>query len=170
MKRVRRPFVYSVALICFAIPSICAPKEPFSLTIVPPQEPVKAGAELRLRITLRNTSDRSMTFVRSSGLGLTPEEGFRYQIDVHDAQGHPAPPSSYVREHGSGMTVTDWIHNVPVTLEPGESFIDEVTVTTFYNLSQPGKYTISVARPMPPRQNLGKGSVKSNIITVTVTQ
>jgi hypothetical protein len=54
------------------------------------------------------------------------------------------------------------------TLKPGESFIDEVTVTQFYDLSQPGEYTISLARPFPPRQNLGEGRVKSNTITLTV--
>jgi len=166
VKRICWSFIYAVALISVATPSMCGPRQSFSLTIATPKEPLKAGAELRLLVTLTNTSARSIVFGRSPG--PIPEEGFRYEIDVRDALGRPAPPSVYVREL-TGKITDNWSSNLSRTLEPGESFVDEVTVTRFYDLSQPGKYTISVARPIEPWQNLGKGSVKSNAVTVAVT-
>lgn len=41
-------------------------------------------------------------------------------------------------------------------------------VTKFYDMSRPGKYTIQVSRAVP--KELGGGTVKSNAITVTVTE
>ena len=64
----------------------------------------------------------------------------------------------------------DYGSSLARTLMPGESFIDQVTVTRFYDLSQSGKYTIGVALQIPPRQDLGKGVIKSNSIVVTVTK
>jgi len=54
------------------------------------------------------------------------------------------------------------------TVNPGESFVERVTVTKTYDLSKPGKYTISVVRPIESWQKLGEGKVKSNSVTVTV--
>ena len=165
MKRLAQFVICVVTLVSVATPVVCGPKPPFSLSIAAPKEPTKAGAELYLRITLTNTSDRYIVFARSPG--PIPEEAFRYEIDVRDAQGHSAPPSAYVRELEGKPTMTS-SSNLSYTLKPSDSFIDQVTVTRFYDLSQPGTYTISVARPIPPRQNLGEGKVKSNSVTVTV--
>ncbi len=167
MKRINRSLVYGVILIFFATLSASADKQLFSLAIDAPTEPLKSGAELRLLVTVKNTSDRTIGFIRSPG--LVPEEGFRYQIDARDQQGQPAPPSAYALElknRRMGTFESRYAH----WLKPGESFVDQVTVTKFYDLNQPGKYTISVAREIPPRQNLDKGSVRSNAVTVTVTQ
>jgi hypothetical protein len=46
--------------------------------------------------------------------------------------------------------------------------VDDVEVIKFYDLSEAGKYTISVAREIPPRQKLGEGAVKSNSVDLTV--
>jgi len=48
--------------------------------------------------------------------------------------------------------------------------VDEIDVTKLYDLSQPGKYTISAARYIPPTQSLGEGKVRSNSITVIVVR
>lgn len=157
-----------IIVACLASPSICGPRRPFSLVLAPPKEPLKAGQELPLLVTVTNTSNRDITFARSSN--LTPEEGHRYQIEVQDAQGHPALPSAHVLALRGKDTVDVSIHNISRTLARGESFVDQVTVTTFYDLSQPGNYTISVAREIPPHQSLGKGTVESNKITITVVR
>jgi hypothetical protein len=159
----------ALATLFSAVPASAVPntRQPFSVTLHAPNTPVKAGLELRLLVTVKNTSNRSITF--STSPGVTPDDSFDYEIDARDGQGHPAPPSAQIRirdkhiPRGFGSAVGR-------TLQPGESFTDQVTVTTFYDLSQPGKYTISVARPFEPWQNLGKGSVKSNTITIAVTK
>jgi hypothetical protein len=120
-----------------------------------------------LLVTVTNTSNRDISFITSPG--PIPEDGLIYQIDVRDAQGRSAPPSADLRTRDPRVPI-NYGSRLARTLKPGESFVDQVTVTRFYDLSRPGEYTISVSRPMPPRQNLGKGSVKSNAITVKVTQ
>ena len=166
MRRIARLIVWgSLAALPFG--SVDADNQLFSLTLAGPKEPLKSGAELRLRVTVKNTSERKIAFIRSPG--VIPEEGFRYTIDVRDADSKNAAPSQYVRELTNKTTVT-FESRYAQWLEPGESFIDEVTVTKFFDLSQPGKYTIWVARELPPRQNLGEGKVKSNSVVVVVTK
>jgi hypothetical protein len=167
MKLLLRYFVCGLTLVCLVTASLWGAKQLFSLSIAAPSEPVKSGVELRLSVTVTNTSDRTIGFIRSPG--LLPEEGYRYEIEVRDAGGHPAPSSAHMRDLKNKTTAT-FESNVARWLKPGESFVDEIDVTKFYDLSQPGKYTISVARPIPPAQNLGEGKVKSNSITVTVVQ
>jgi hypothetical protein len=84
-------------------------------------------------------------------------------------------PFAYIRGLKGKKTVT-WSSNVGRWLEPGESFVDQVTVTRYYDLRQPGTYTIWVARRIqpylapPPGRKLRKDYVKSNVITVTVVK
>jgi len=159
-------FACGIALVCLALLQASTPKEAFSLTIAAPKEPLRAGAELRLQITVTNTSNRKISFITSPG--PIPEDGFLYEIDVRDEQGRSVPLSSDLRGRDPRVPV-DYGSRTARTLAPGESFVDQVTVTRFYDLTRPGQYTISVARSMPPRQNLGNGTVKSNSITLAVT-
>jgi hypothetical protein len=155
-------------LFLFATPLVSADKQQlFSLAIAPSTVTLKSGAELRLRVTVTNTSDRRIGFIRSPA--ALPEEGLRYNIDVRDPQGQSAPPSASARQLSKNTTVILG-SNVARWLNPGESFVDEIDITKLYDLSQPGKYSIAVAREIPPAQNLGKGIVKSNSITVRVVK
>ncbi len=158
---------YAFTLISCGPIAMSTPKQLFSLTIAAPKEPVKEGEELQLLVTVTNTSNRTISFITSPG--PIPEDSLLYEINVRDAQGNPAPASAYLRTRDKRIPI-DYGSRFARTLKPGESFVDQVTVTRFYDLSGPGEYTISVSRPMPPRQSLGKGSVKSNAVTVTVTQ
>lgn len=158
-------FACAVALVCLAPLPASTAKGAFSLTIAAPKEPLKAEAELRLLVTITNTSNRKISFVTSPG--PTPEDGFLYEIDVRDEQGRPVALSSDLRGRDPRVPV-NYGSRTARTLSPGESFIDQVTVTRFYDLTRPGQYTISVSRSMPPRQNLGNGTIKSNAITLTV--
>jgi len=146
---------------------VSADKQLFSLNIAPPSGPLKAGAELRLLVTVTNTSDRTIGFI--SSLGLVPENSYLYEIEVLGPLGNSAPPSDYVRNLKNKPTA-DFRSEVAHWLKPGASFVDQVTVTRFYDLSEPGKYTIALAREIPPAQNLGKGKVRSNSITITVVR
>ena len=166
MSRVISSGIYLSTLVLLSALSASADKQLFSLGIDAPSEPLKSGAELRLHVRVTNTSDRAITFIRSPG--LIPEEAFRYEMEVRDARAQSAPRSAYVRKLESAQTVTEEISKYAYKLKPGESFVDDVEITRFYDLSRPGKYTISVAREMPPAQKLGEGKVKSNTITITV--
>ena len=154
------------ALVCLTLGSPARSKEVFSLTLAAPGEPHKAGAELRLRVTITNTSDRPLTFVTAPG--PEPVDDYLYRITVHDERGRSAPASNYLRTRDKNVPV-DYGSRIGRTLKPGESFTDEVTVTRFFDLSRPSRYTITVAREMPPRQGFGNGNIESNPITIVVT-
>jgi hypothetical protein len=166
MRHLIRCFAYAIALTFSAALAAPGPKQLFSLTVAAPKEPIRAGTELRLLVTVTNTSDRNISFITSPG--QIPEDGARYEIDVRDVQGSPARPSALRTK--DNRIPTDYGSRIARTLGPSESFVDQVTVTRFHDLSQPGKYTIWVALPIPPRQGLGEGKIRSNSITVTVIQ
>jgi hypothetical protein len=162
------PFrIFIIIIFSLSTVSIYADDQLFSLTIVAPYQSLKSGAELRLRITVKNISGRPIAFIRSPG--SVPEEGFRYAIEVRDDQGRLAPISEYVRELKKKATGT-FESRYARWLKPGESFEDEVTTTKFYDLTRPGKYAISVSREILPAQELPKGKVTSNSVIVTVIQ
>ena len=169
MKRIFRRLVYAApALLAFAALAVGAPhqKEPFTLTLQVPKQPLKAGMPLVLRLTVRNTSDRA---VHIPLIGMGSEVGKVYQLHVLDEQGRPAPP--YVPPPPPKGTHRLQIGMGPgIQLKPGESLADQVNVTDVYDLSQPGKYKVWVAEPFYRGPHLPNGLVRSDTITVTVTK
>jgi hypothetical protein len=157
-----------VMLLLVFLPALAlAGKGPFSLTIAPPPESFKLGDELVLQITVKNTSGGPIGFARTGD--VTPEEGARYKVEVWGPDGHlvPRTPSPIQKEK---PTVNMMISNVSHTLQPGESFVDRITVTKYFDLSRPGKYSILVERPLEPWQKIGSGFIRSNKVTVMVTR
>jgi hypothetical protein len=113
---------------------------------------------MRVQIVLKNISTREISFVR-----LNPE--YEYQITVLDENGKPVPDTALGQKLKDHATVTGgggplW------TLKPGDTLKDHVVVNDLYDISTPGKYSVSVERKLP--EELGVGTVKSNVITVTV--
>jgi hypothetical protein len=179
----RRPTQLICALIAIVAP-VCVfasgAEQPFSVTLQALSKTLKPGCQVYLLVTIKNTSSRDLTFVRGSAFGVSHEGTEKYRIEAHDEQGRPAPPSALVLESrkpvASGKAVVEWSYeNQARTLKPGESFVDAIDVTEYYDLSRPGIYTIWVSRHMPPKVTSHgvewpKGSVRSNAITVTVTK
>ena len=160
-------FALSCAL-AFASPGSFKGEKPrpvFSLAIASPETPIKAGAELKLHVTITNTSERDITFVTS--VGPVPDDDHYYRVTPRYEDGSIAPPSRFVRERDERIPI-DYGSQIGRTLRPKQSFVDQITVTWLFDLSRPGRYTISVARQMPPRQNLGNSWITSNEITITV--
>jgi hypothetical protein len=138
--------LFAVAVVLWVGSVTGTPKQLFSLSIAPPQGPKKAGAELPLLVTVTNTSHQVINFATSPG--TVPDDSLLYSIDVRDEQGRPAPPSDYVRNRDPRVPI-NYGSTLARTLKPGESFVDQVMVTRFYDLSRPGKYMISVDREIP---------------------
>src|SRR5439155_10530431 len=84
MKPLVHYFACAIALTSYAALAAPGPKQFFSLTIASPNEPIRAGTELRLLVAVTNTSDRTISFLTSPG--PIPEDGARYEIDVRDSQ------------------------------------------------------------------------------------
>jgi hypothetical protein len=132
--------------------------KPFRLSIRPLQASVRAGSEVRIEVTLRNVSGRQIAMPKS-------DEGGDYLVEVRDGKGRMARDTELGRKLKDPGTVR--VSSAPLyPLKPQESLKDEIAVGKLYEVSNPGEYTISVARPIP--EELGTGVVKSNTITVTV--
>jgi len=151
----------------FLAPRAYGSEQIFSLEIAALKEPVRAGAELRLSVTVKNTSNRPISFITSPG--PIPDDSFYYEIHVLDTRGKSAPPSAEMRLRDPHLP-TYFGSRFSRELRPGESFVEEINVTRYYELNRPGKYMIVVSREFPPSQNLGQGKVKSNSISVTVVR
>ena len=156
----------AVNLTVVASPS-AAPKQepPFALSLEGPKQQLKLGQVLLLRVNVTNTSDSALTVPDSEGVFAIAAI---YQVRVSDQDGRPVPPRPPAKAPGGRGTV---VHGGSVqgrTLNPGESFTDLVNVTDEYDLSQPGKYQISVAEPYGSGPD--RGFVVSNTVTVAVVK
>jgi len=135
--------------------------QPFSLSILGPQGPLKHGSLVELTVTLTNRSVGEIV-IRDRNRSCD------YELEVRESSGQPAPGTSYKRalKCSNKFAVTAGKNSIR-NLRPGESYSDSMIVNQLYDLSRPGKYTIQASRAIP--QELGGGTVQSNIITLTVT-
>ena len=147
-----------------------AASQPFAITISPlhdgdsSSDVIKAGEPLALTVTLVNNSHKAVS-IPNMDLDLY------YTIDVRDEHGNTAPETEEarkMREAASSPNYRRWRSGVMGKLKPHDKSTDKLLVTQYWDMSRPGKYTIQVERQLP--EELGKGSVKSNTITVTVTE
>jgi hypothetical protein len=166
----RSAWVIALSLVA-GISTTSAPQL-LSLTIAAPKQPVKVGTEVRLRVTVRNTSHRTIRLVSLA------DSSYEYEIMVRDARGHVPPPSVRLRNRDkllprySGSTFAR-------DLQPGASYVDQIAITELYDLTKPGKYTVSVARQLnsneaailgTPPGKLSKSTATSNSVSVNVVR
>lgn len=140
-------------------------KNLFSLRIEAPSEPIKLGAELRLKVTVTNISGSGIRFGRTPG--PLPDETLSYHIEVRDEHGQIPPLTTFSRDLNEHRTAIGGSY-ITYTLAPGKSFEDELVITQLYTLAKPGRYTIWVARAQGTFEKDGKAAVRSNEITITV--
>lgn len=138
-------------------------KQPqFTMDINAVQSPVKSGSDVRVTISLTNTSTHEIRVLRSKY-----DDGRPYKIEVLDDAGQPARLTKYGRqvlkdEGGPFQIVGGGGH---ITLKPGVIMRDTMLLSDLFDLRPPGKYTVQLQRP----DDAGT-SVKSNTITITVTE
>ena len=129
-------------------------QKPFSLTLSGPQEAVKVGQPVPMKITLTNISGRELLIIGSRHPRGAEDD---FQLCVRDAQGNlaamkPREPSQGSQAGGS------WA--------PGQSFTDKFDLGESFDLTKPGKYTVQLKR-----KDVKTGvEVESNTVTVTVAK
>ncbi len=141
-------------------------KEPFTLTLEAPMQPMKAGKPLVLRVIVTNTSDHGFSVPVSQG-GYDVEK--IYRVHVLDERGRPAPPW-VPPPPPKGKTILRVGTGHGMGLQPGQSLTDEVNISHVYDLSWPGKYKIWIAEPYYRGPHMPRGLVRSNTVTVTVVK
>ena len=84
-----------------------------------------------------------------------------FLFDLRNDDGHPLPRRVYRFPENGGHA---WFG----TLKPGESMKSDADLRRLFDLKRPGKYTLQVSRRVP--ETLGGGTIKSNVITLTVKE
>lgn len=150
----------SAVILAISMPGVPA-SQPFSLTINALHKRVLSGDQVALTITLTNNSDSEITIVDI-------DSWCDYTLEVRDAQGQLVPETADKR-------ATKCVPWPPVaarciirTLKPHESFDDLMYVGQAYEVGRPGDYFIHAMREIP--KELGKGTVKSNLAVITVSE
>jgi len=132
-----------------------------SISIRPLASPVKAGSPVMIQVTMINTSDYPFHPFR------TTNPGEYYTFDVR-RDGTPAVETVNLKRLKKPGQSRPEINDNPVpmpyttsllftTIPPHQSLQETVTVSEYYDMSQPGKYIIK----------LQLGRAKSNTVTVT---
>jgi hypothetical protein len=150
-------------------------RQPFTVLIQCPQSEVKGGTEVRLLITVTNTSDQDVDLYKTPGPDGHAEDVNK--IDVRDASGNllKRADSQIIEIGGTQHTVPKRfrISRKGVILKPGESLEDFTILSNLFDLSKPGKYTVTAQnerRSGDSSHELKLIYVKSNTITITVTE
>lgn len=138
-----------------------AEPQPFSLAIEATQQRFELGSPVEVKLTLTNTSRTQINL-------LDTNRRCDFQLEVRDSHGQLAPETQTKRDLkcGAGFIVMVG-RRILRALKPGDSYEDVMFVNQSYELSRPGDYYIQIARRIP--KELGQGTVKSNVVVVTVT-
>jgi len=153
----------SLVALWLALNQMPAPTTPaqHSLTIAAEHDTVQVGAEIKVKVVLKNTSasDIKVHYLMESDHA----ENADIRTEVRGADGNLARFTHYgelVYYFGPVSPVHLWYK----LLKPGESLTGAIIINNQYDLSAPGEYTIFVQR----KDDAGV-MAKSNTIKVTVT-
>jgi len=156
--------------------SPCLPAQPGTPVVLSISAPAiaRVGEDVRLEITVTNTSDRTVEIYTASGRPDGGEAEDYNRIDVRDADRKLLPrSSSHSSERSDGAVVLhrSTLSLRPAALAPGERFHDYTALNRLFDLTKPGTYVVTVkqdvrldhAVPEP-----GRVTATSNTITLTV--
>ena len=163
MKILRRCLLLNVFITLAGLGHVLAAQGPFTVTISADAPVVKAGRPVIVNVTVTNTSKREIDASGSVNESLGMDTYNRY--DIRDASGNSVDKAANKQAEpvvgGGGM---------PIMIKPGESkLVSSDVVSTAYDLSRPGRYTIQLSRSASGRSK-EEPTIKSNKITVTVTE
>jgi len=145
----------------------------FTLAIHADTSAVKSGAPVRLDIRVTNISDHPICFYKYPGPDGTAEAANSFE--VRDASGNSL-------RRIDGRTV--WIHGEPhtllhgwpsrrgVILKPGETLDDFALLSNLFDLTRPGRYTVTARQSVPFVHPGAKPSgiiAASNTVEITVS-
>lgn len=142
------------------------PKPPFSISISARPTVVVSGKRFTIFIHLTNVSEHNID-APSAWMGTFDAV---YFFDIRNSAGVPLKMSI--------SPMIDGVHHMDSRiLGPGQSVDESVGIEDFFDMSKPGSYTIQVWRyidvenpqgEVGPNQDVKKGKVASNTITITV--
>ncbi|MGA2834638.1 MAG: hypothetical protein ABSE55_16340 [Terracidiphilus sp.] len=165
----------ALGLLAVALQTVCIAqvKSPITVSITTPTLVTKTGEAIRVNVTVTNTSDHSVKLYKA--LGPDGQAEVANQIDVLDADG-----KKLSRIDGLAVQVRRQIYHrqmpmsrTMIRLDPGQSNEDFLILNNLFDLSKPGKYTVTVGHGLRvdvPGSDPNLMNVPSNTITITVTE
>jgi hypothetical protein len=140
--------------------SVPANADPFSVVIAAEWPSEKVGSDFTVIATITNTSTKRITIIDTHRF-------CDYTVDVRNDAGD-VPPTDKWRQKINCEGVEISGRRIFRELKPNESYSDPLILKQWYEMNHPGKYQVQIGRKIP--NQLGKGWVKSNMITLTVTE
>jgi len=139
-----------LGICCVAFPLVA--QQP-TITIEAKDTTVLVGQPLRIRIILKNTTDKEFTVRRSVGGGHGEHY---YSITVIDPDGKPTARANQPAIAGSKMLKT---------VAPGGDVDEYVLLNDMFNMTSPGAYVIQATRSSPFDPAI---TLKSNLLSINV--
>ena len=138
-----------------------APREPFKIAIHAEKPIVSAGSPVLISLQLTNASKREINpgWIRDVGGVIDTIDEF----DVRDSQGRLIPKKT----RNPNLPLVGSATSLATT-KPGATSECIQDLARWFDLSRPGKYVVQASRPINGDKK--EGTVKSNKITITVTQ
>jgi hypothetical protein len=130
-------------------------KPQFTLSIASDKETIPSGSALFVKVTETNNSDQPLN-CRWREVNST---NTAYLFVVRNSEGNDVPRKKGTRGMMGSFRGCE--------LKPGESDVTENYLNWLYDFTKPGTYTIQASRRISDDEM--DGSVRSNIITVTIT-
>ena len=142
-------------------------KPDISIVLSTPRQSISVGSEVRIDVVTTNVSHHAVPHTTGPGV---PGHDYLIELEVRDGRGdrllEKEPDQSPCNGRARCNIVRlDLGSQVTHTLLAGQSFSDQMVVSEFYDLSQPGEYTIRAIRP-DEKTNI---PIISNTIRITVT-
>jgi hypothetical protein len=154
----------------------------YSLRLPAQPGPVKAGSPVWVEVVLTNPLDREIAFYTTTNTNINFEP-----IIVSNENGKPLPDKRPGFRDGrfdlkhvdpklieSGEIITLLSGKIVcIRLKPGESHVRAVEISKFYDMTTPGRYTVSRAEDRPAQAAAAKSNraaARSSSVQVLVTK
>jgi hypothetical protein len=133
-------------------------KTPFTLVLSAEKATVTLDSDVWVKVRWTNTSDQTLDASANILDATNVDPNFLFEF--LDEDGRPVPRKVFKFPQTSG-------HAEFGTLSAGESITHDVNLIRLFELKKPGKYRLQASRSIP--KALGGGTVKSNVLTITVS-
>jgi hypothetical protein len=127
-----------------------------SITISSDQSTFKAGSNIYVHATMKNTSAHEVDCSSYYVGGMDR----RFRVTVKDAQGHSMIKPDVLPAQLPGSLAF-------CSLAPGETAVHDLLINQFFDLNRPGNYTVQVSRVVSNDEI--NGLAQSNTLTFSLT-
>jgi hypothetical protein len=162
LKRTKRKWLAAIALTGIATTMAAGgEKQPITIFAEPSARAFEQGEDVAIHLAITNSGHSEISFLTCSDLS--------YSIEIEDSRGAPVPkstPLQPVEKDGEFiLPLKDCGRNILVTLKPGKSWSETISLLQYIELKSPGSYTGRIIL-LPGKLSVDK--VSSNSFEFTV--